>query len=110
MKEDLEKILKFQKDRDWKQFHSPKNLAISLSLEASEILELFQWTDNNNLPDDKKENLKEEIADVYYYLLLLAYETGIDIKEVFEKKMLLNEKKYPIDKSKGKSKKYNELE
>ena len=110
MKKDLDKIIKFQKDRDWKRFHSPKNLAISLSLEASEILELFQWTDNNNLPDDKKENLEEEIADVYYYLLLLAHETGVDIKEVFEKKMLLNEKKYPIDKSKGKSNKYNELE
>ena len=109
MKKDLDKILKFQKERDWKQFHSPKNLAISLSLEASEILELFQWTKNNDLPQDKKKKLEEEIADVYYYLLLLAHESGIDIKKAFENKMALNEKKYPVDKSKGKSNKYNEL-
>ena len=109
MKDDLKKILKFQKDRDWKQFHSPKNLALSLSIEASEILEIFQWTKDNNLPKDKKEKLYEELADVYYYLLLLAYETGVDLKKAFKSKMEINEKKYPIDKSKGNSKKYNEL-
>ena len=65
MKKDLNKILKFQKERDWKQFHSPKNLAISLSIEVSEILELFQWTINNSLPEDKRKALEEEIADVY---------------------------------------------
>lgn len=109
MQKDLEKILKFQKQRDWKQFHSPKNLAISLSLEASEILEIFQWTKDNNLPEEKKIMLEEEIADVYYYLLLLAHEAGIDIKEAFNKKMELNAKKYPEDKAKGNSKKYNEF-
>ena len=66
MQDDLDKILKFQKERDWKQFHSPKNLAISLSIEASEVLELFQWTKDNKLPEDKRKALEEEIADVYY--------------------------------------------
>jgi NTP pyrophosphatase (non-canonical NTP hydrolase) len=109
MQDDLDKILKFQQERDWKQFHSPKNLAISLSIEAAEILEIFQWTNNGNLPEGKRKELEEELADVYYYLLLLAYESGIDIKKAFEDKMTLNQKKYPIDKSKGKSNKYNEL-
>lgn len=109
MKEDLDKILSFQKERDWKQFHSPKNLALSLSIEAAEILEIFQWTKDNNLPEDKRKELEEELADVYYYLLLLAHETGIEIKKAFEDKMALNQKKYPVDKAKGNSKKYNEL-
>lgn len=109
MEDDINKIIKFQKARDWKQFHTPKNIAISLSIEASEILEVFQWTKNNDLPADKKKYLAEELADVYYYLLLLAYESGIDLKEAFNKKMQLNVKKYPVDKSRGSSKKYNEI-
>jgi NTP pyrophosphatase (non-canonical NTP hydrolase) len=109
MKDHLNEILKFQKDRDWKQFHSPKNLAISLSLEASEILELFQWSKDNQLPEDKKQKLEEEIADVYYYLLLLAHENGVDIDAAFRNKMKKNAKKYPVDKAKGTSKKYTEL-
>ncbi|MFC2022647.1 nucleotide pyrophosphohydrolase [Chloroflexota bacterium] len=109
IKDDIDKILEFQKERDWKQFHSPKNLAISLSLEASEVLELFQWTKDGNLPEERRGRLAEELADVYYYLLLLAHETGIDIKSEFQKKMEINENKYPVDKSKGTSKKYNEL-
>lgn len=110
IKQDIEKIIKFQKERDWKQFHLPKNVAISLCLEAAEVLELFQWTKDNSLPDSKKEQLAEELADVYYYLLLLAHETNIDIRQAFEEKMKLNSSKYPIDKSKGSSKKYTELE
>ena len=109
MTEDVNKILEFQRQRDWKQYHLPKNLAISLSLEAAEVLELFQWTKDNNLPPDKKEQLAEELADVYYYLLLLAHETDIDIRKAFEKKMEINERRYPINKSKGSSKKYTEL-
>jgi NTP pyrophosphatase (non-canonical NTP hydrolase) len=84
-------------------------LAISLALESSEILELFQWTKDNTLPEDKKERLEEEIADVYYYLLLLAHETGIDIRKAFNKKMQVNANKYPVAKSKGNSKKCTEL-
>ena len=109
MEDDLKKILKFQKERDWKQFHSPKNLALSLSIEAAEILEIFQWTKDNNLPKDKKEKLSEELADVYYYLLLLSHEAGIDLEKAFKSKMEINERKYPVDKAKGNSKKYNEL-
>ncbi len=108
MKKDIKKIIEFQKERDWKQFHLPKNLAISLTLEASEILEIFQWTKDNKLPKNKVKHLQEEIADVYYYLLLLAHETGIDIKKSFERKMKINSKKYPVTKFKGCSKKYNE--
>ena len=74
IKDDLDKIIEFQKQRDWKQFHSPKNLAISLSLEASEVLELFQWTKDGNLPEERRGKLGEELSDVYYYLLLLAHE------------------------------------
>ena len=109
MKEDLDQILKFQLERDWKQFHSPKNLAISLALEAAEVLEVFQWSKDNGLPRDKMDQLGQELADVYYYLLLLAHETGVDIGDEFRKKMELNAFKYPVDKSKGSSRKYNEL-
>ncbi len=109
MKNDLAAILRFQKDRDWKQFHSPRNLATSLAVEAGEVLEIFQWAKDNNLPAGKKKQLEEEIADVYTFLLLLAHESGIDIKKAFKDKMELNEKKYPVSKSKGSSKKYTEL-
>ena len=109
MKSQLRQILKFRDARDWKQFHSPKNLAISLALEAAEILETFQWTSDNKLPKGKKMELEQEIADVYYYLLLLAHETGIDINNAFSRKMMVNEKRYPASKAKGNSRKYNEL-
>ena len=109
MKSDLKKILKFRDDRNWKKFHSPKNLALSLSIAASEILEIFQWTSNNKLDTKRKKELEDEIADVYYYLILLAEETNIDIKKVFKNKMKKNESKYPVSKVKGKSTKYNKL-
>ena len=109
MKKDLEKILQFQKERDWKQYHQPRNLAISLCLEASEVLEIFQWSKDNEVPKGKIEHLEEELADVYYYLLLLAHESGVDIKQAFQRKMKINSKKYPVNSSKGSSKKYTEL-
>jgi NTP pyrophosphatase (non-canonical NTP hydrolase) len=109
MEQDLQDILKFQKRRNWKQFHLPKNLAISLAVEVAEIMEIFQWTKDNNLPKEKKQQLAEEIADVYYYLLLLAHETKTDIKQAFIEKMKNNELKYPVSKSRGNSKKYTEL-
>ena len=109
MKKDLERILKFRTDRDWKKFHSPKNLAISLSIEASELLENFQWTPDNQIDESRRKEIEEEIADIYYYLLLIAHESNIDISSVFGKKMKINEEKYPIEKSKGKSTKYNKL-
>jgi NTP pyrophosphatase (non-canonical NTP hydrolase) len=109
MKDNLQKILQFQKERDWKQFHQPKNLAISLAIEVSEILEIFQWTKDNDVLPEKKDRLADEIADVYYYLLLLAHETGIDIQKAFQQKMIKNEKKYAVSKAKGSSQKYTEL-
>ena len=109
MKDDLKQILEFQRQRDWKQFHTPKNLAISLVLEATEALEIFQWSKDGDLPPEKKTKLGEEVADVYYYLLLLAHETGLDIEEEFQKKMRVNTDKYPVEKSRGTSRKYNKL-
>ena len=104
------KIIKeFIKQRDWEQFHDPKNLAISLSLESSEVLELFQWTKDNEINKNKVTNLKDELADVYYWLLLLADYYDIDIEDALEEKIKKNEKKYPIDKSKGSSEKYSEF-
>ena len=109
MKEDLKQILEFEQQRDWKQFHTPKNLAISLVLEAGEALEIFQWSKDGNLPAGKQAELGEELADVYYYLLLLAHETGLDIRKEFRKKMEINASKYPVAKSKGNSRKYDRL-
>jgi len=109
MKAHLKQILKFRDDRDWKQFHSAKNLAISLSLEANEVLELFQWTKSGNLPKEARQDLEDELADVYAFLLLLANSTGVDLNKAFKTKMKKNEAKYPIGKSKGKSTKYTKL-
>lgn len=108
-KKSLARILKFREVRDWKQFHLPKNLAISLSLEAAEVLELFQWTKDNSLPPDCRKDLESELADVYYWLLLLAHEFNVDLDKALAKKMKENEKKYPVSKAKGKSTKYSQL-
>jgi NTP pyrophosphatase (non-canonical NTP hydrolase) len=109
-KEDiLEKIKTFVSERDWNQYHDPKNLAISLNLESTEVLELFQWTKDNEINPAKLDNLKDELADVYYWLLLLADYYKIDLEKSLEEKLVKNEKNYPIEKSKGKSNKYNEL-
>jgi len=105
----LNKIKKFSNDRDWNQFHDPKNLAISLNLEASEVLELFQWTKDNNINTNKIDSLSEELADVLYWLMLLADKYKIDLFEALDKKIAINEQKYPVDKAKGVSTKYNEL-
>lgn len=105
----IEIIKEFIKQRDWEQFHDPKNLAISLNLESSEVLELFQWTKDNEINKNKITNLKDELADVYYWLLLLADQYEIDIEKALEEKMKKNEEKYPIDKSKGNSEKYSEF-
>lgn len=103
-KELLEKIKKFNNDRDWDQFHSPENLAKSISIEASELLECFQWNSEYEL-----ENVTDEMADVFVYLLDLANKLDIDLLDVTDKKIEKNIEKYPIDKAKGKSTKYNKL-
>jgi NTP pyrophosphatase (non-canonical NTP hydrolase) len=108
----VKKILAFRDDRDWKQFHNPKDLAISLVLEAGEVMEHFQWKNKEEVAEHGKKNkeeIGEELADVYKYLMLLAYELDIDIEKAVLNKMKKDGEKYPIDKSKGKHTKYNKL-
>lgn len=104
MKELIKKIIEFNTERDWDQFHSPENLAKSISIEAGELLECFQW---NNQYDE--EEVKEELADVINYCLLLANKLNVDPKEIVLNKMEKNARKYPVEKSKGVSTKYNKL-
>ncbi|PFI79183.1 nucleotide pyrophosphohydrolase [Bacillus cereus] len=105
----IKEILKFRDDRDWKQFHNPKDLAISLSLEASELLENFQWKSSEDAIEQNFENIKDELADVLIYSILLADQMNLDIEEVVKNKLEKNQKKYPVEKSFGSNKKYNEL-
>ncbi len=104
MKELEEKIVKFAEERDWLKFNTPENLAKSISIEAGELLECFQW---NN--DYDKNELKYEIADVMNYCILLCHQIKVDPKDIILEKMDISAKKYPIEKSKGKSTKYNKL-
>lgn len=104
MQELIDRIKKFRDDRDWKQFHTPENLAKSIVLEAAELLENFQWNSEYD-----EENIKDELADVMNYCLLLADTLGIDVIENMNRKIDKNEEKYPIEKAKGTSKKYTEL-
>lgn len=105
----IKKILKFRDDRDWKQFHNSKDLAISLSLEASELLENFQWKSSEDAIEKNLENIKDELADVFIYSILLADQMDLDIEEVIQNKLEKNKRKYPVEKSFGSNKKYNEL-
>lgn len=102
----IQQIRAFRDARDWQQFHNSKDLAVALSIEASELLELFLWKGNEDANPDK---LKEELADVLMYAILLADKHGLDIKQIIEDKMQRNNEKYPVDKAKGTAKKYNEL-
>lgn len=104
-KETIERIRRFISDRNWQQFHSPSNLAKSIAIEASELLECFQW-DNDNYD---LEHVKEELADVIVYCQDMLDVLGLDADEIVNKKMDKNEAKYPVDKSYNSSKKYNEL-
>ena len=104
MKELQEKIEKFNEERDWDQFHSPVNLAKSISIEAGELLECFQWNDDYDLDE-----VKEELADVLNYCIQMANKLGVDPKQIVLDKMEKTAKKYPVEKAKGKSTKYNKL-
>ena len=102
----LQRLRQFRDDRDWQQFHNPKDLAVTLSIEASELLEAFLW----KAPEDADpEKVKEELADVLAYALLLSDAYGFDIRQIVLDKIARNEEKYPIDKARGSAKKYNEL-
>ena len=104
MDKTIERIRKFREDRDWSQFHTPENLAKAISIEASELLENFLWDNEFN-----KEDICDELADVLVYCVHMADSLGVNIEEIINNKMDKNEKKYPIEKSKGTSKKYTEL-
>lgn len=106
------RIIDFRNRRDWKQFHNPKDVALSLVLEATEVLEHFQWKNGNEIEayiKDHKDEIGEELADVLYWVLLMSHDIGLDITNALEKKLEKNEQKYPIDKAKGKHLKYNKL-
>ena len=107
--ETINKILKFRDDRDWKQFHNPKDLAISISLEAAELLEVFQWSGADVSNEGKQDKIKEELADVVNYCVLMADACELDLDEIIQEKIKINERKYPVEKAKGRSDKYDEL-
>lgn len=104
MEELINEIKKFNEERDWDQFHSPENLAKSISIESGELLECFQWNNNYN-----KDDVIEELADVFTYCIMMANKLGVDPKEIILKKLENTRKKYPVDKAKGVSTKYNKL-
>ena len=102
----IQALLKFRNERDWEQFHNPKDLALAISIESAELLELFLWKDAENANTEK---VKEELADIFSFAFLLAEKYGINVKEIVMDKIKTNEVKYPVDKAKGTSKKYDEL-
>ncbi|MEY4440584.1 MAG: hypothetical protein RLY49_210 [Candidatus Parcubacteria bacterium] len=107
-----QKIVEFRDARNWKQFHNPKDLALSLVLEAGEVMEHFQWKNKEEMDKylvDKKEEISEELADVLYWILLMSHDFDINIEEALERKLDINNQKYPIEKSKDKHTKYNKL-
>ncbi|AGM98835.1 nucleotide pyrophosphohydrolase [Streptococcus iniae] len=106
----IEKVNKFRDDRDWRQFHNEKDLAISISLEANELLELFQWKNSKEVTEKSIDKIKEELADVLIYSYMMADNLNLDIDEIISEKIKKNELKYPVSKSKGLAKKYTELE
>lgn len=104
MQKAINEIIEFNKERDWDQFHSPENLAKSIVIEAGELLECFQWNDNYD-----KEKVCEELADVVNYCIVMANQLQVDLETIVLDKLEKNRQKYPVEKAKGNSKKYNEL-
>lgn len=107
--ETINQVLKFRDDRNWKQFHNPKDLAISISLEAAELLEIFQWSGADTVCEEKMDKIREELADVLCYSILMADRCGLDMDEIVQAKVKRNNEKYPVEKAKGSAKKYDEL-
>jgi NTP pyrophosphatase (non-canonical NTP hydrolase) len=102
-------LIKFRNERDWAQFHDSKNLAVAISIEAAELNELFLWKTIKESEEVDKEKIKEELADVFSFAFLLAEKHKLDVKQIVLEKIKRNGEKYPIEKAKGTSKKYNDL-
>ncbi len=112
IKELTDMIVKFRDARDWKKFHNPKDIALSLVLESTEVMEHFQWKNSEEIKKyikSHKNEIGEELADVLYWVLLISFDLGINIKQAFKKKLSISNTKYPVRKAKGNSKKYTEL-
>jgi dCTP diphosphatase len=112
IKKILEQIRRFRDERDWMQFHDPKNMAVSVVIEASELLEHFQWKSKEEVEKYVKENkaeIQDEVADVALYLFELADNLGVDLIDAMEKKLEKNKQKYPIEKARGRHTKYTKL-
>ena len=107
--ETIRRVLRFRDDRDWRQFHTPKDLAISLSLEAAELLEVFQWSGTDLECRDKLGRIRDELADVLSYCVLMADVCGLDLDEILNAKVDQNAAKYPVEKARGSAAKYTEL-
>ena len=108
----IKKIIKFRDDRDWKQFHDPKNIAEAISIEAAELQEIFLWMsteESRSLPDEKVKKVREEAADIFIFLTYLCNHFDIDIREAVKNKIEKNNRKYPVHKAKGSSKKYTDI-
>lgn len=109
MKSTIEKINKFRDDRNWRQFHKEKDLAISISLEANELLEIFQWKTSEEAVANDLQHIKEELADIFIYGFMLADNLNLDVEKIISDKIKLNEKKYPVQESFSNKEKYTEL-
>ena len=107
--ETINQVLKFRDDRNWRQFHNPKDLALSISLEAAELLEVFQWSGSDTVCESKKDKIREELADVLNYCILMADACGLDMDEIIREKIKQNNAKYPVEKARDSAKKYDEL-
>jgi NTP pyrophosphatase (non-canonical NTP hydrolase) len=112
LKSIIKEIIKFRDDRDWLQFHDPKNLSEAISIEAAELQEIFLWKsteDSKSLPSDQLKRVENEVADIFIFMIYLCNHFGINLLEIVNKKLQTNRMKYPVEKAKGSSKKYNEL-
>lgn len=112
LKQLAELVVRFRDERDWKQFHNLKDVAISLNLEAAELLELFQWRSGSELDaylESNRDAVSDELSDILYWVLLMSNDLGIDLGAAFTRKMAANAEKYPVDRAKGSKRKYTDL-
>ena len=107
--ETINQVLKFRDDRNWNKFHNPKDLALSISLESAELLEVFQWSGSDTVCEAKRDKIREELADVLNYCILMADVCDLDIDEIIQEKIEKNNVKYPVEKARDSAKKYDEF-